>query len=137
MKVIALYEGRVTVGLTGEVREGEPHVLCNAFRPTVRQIIAVVTVHEAREGMAIVGRWSQLGVLQQAIQGLTPEGRIVSEGGCELRDVAADHSAHACLTLTPTAPLPTDSYLLQVFVDDKLARTLAFSIQAEPPAVSP
>lgn len=126
------FSGSISVGLTDSVPETGSYTLKNAFPRNIKEIIAVVELAGAREGTAVRGEWYQLGTLQIEAQGIKPRGALISEAGFELSNETIDpetHTGGGRLRLVPNAPLPPDSYLLRVYVDDQLARTVGFVIQ--------
>lgn len=128
----AEYNGDITVGLTDVVPASGTYTLKNVFSPSVREIIAVVQLEDAKAGTDVRGEWFQLGTLQVQAEGVTPHGAPISSAGFELGSDTIDTATGrggGRLRLTPNAPLPQDSYLLRVYVDNKLAKTVGFVVQ--------
>jgi hypothetical protein len=132
IKVVELHQGTVNVSLTDRP-VSRPITIRNVFPPEVSRITALVRVEGAQPGMEILGRWTQLGVVQTKTEGLTPEGALVSEASFTMTPAAIrrNGTGGGRLYFTPNQPLPPDSYLLQVFVDGRLARTLGFVVVAQ------
>jgi hypothetical protein len=126
------YNGDITVGLTDVVPASGTYTLKNVFPPGIREILAVVQLEDAEPGTEVRGDWFQLGTLQIQAEDVTPHGALISSAGFELTSDTIDSATGrggGRLRLVPNAPLPPDSYVLRVYVDDKLARTVGFVVQ--------
>src|SRR5688572_9325348 len=139
------FDGSVAVGLTEAIGANGAFTIRNVFAPDVPEVLAVVQVEEARAGMEIKGEWHQLATLHHRAENQTPEGIKVSEAGFKLDEAtiaAEDQRGGGILRLVPNAPLPEDSYLLRVYVDGRLAKTVGFVVSRQaslldPPAALP
>jgi hypothetical protein len=126
------YSGDITVGLTDVVPASGSYTLKNIFPPSIREILAVVQLEDAESGTEVRGDWYQLGTLQMQAEGVTPQGALISSAEFELTADTIDTASGrggGRLRLVPNAPLPPDSYVLRVYVDDKLAKTVGFVVQ--------
>jgi hypothetical protein len=126
-----LYEGQVTVGLTDNVPASGTYVLQNIYNPNVREILAIVQIENADPGVEVIGRWYQMGVIQQRAENITPEGGLISEAGFEITNESINAESGrggGRLTLRPNAPLPEDSYEVRVYIDGKLAKIAPFVV---------
>ena len=144
-----LYSGQVTVGITDNVPASGTFNIVNVYPPSVREITAVVQVENAKDGMEVEGRWYQLGTIQQKAKNLTPEGLLISQASFKLSSDSVNKDTKlggGRLRFIPNAALPVDSYLLKVYVDGKLAKTVGFVVlatqqtapaPAQPPAPAP
>jgi hypothetical protein len=126
----ATFGGQVTVGLTDNVPASGTYVLQNIYNPNVREILAIVQIENVKEGTEVIGRWYQMGVIQQRAPNITAEGALISEAGFEVSkdSINTENRGGGRLSLRPNAPLPEDSYMLKVYVDGKLAKTQPFVI---------
>jgi hypothetical protein len=125
-----LFDGQVTVGLTDNVPASGTYVLQNIYNPNVREILAIVQIEDAEEGTEVIGRWYQMGVIQQRAPNVTAEGALISEAGFTVSgdSINAEGRGGGRLSLRPNSTLPEDSYELRVYVDGKLARTSPFVV---------
>lgn len=126
-----IYQGQVTVGLTDNVPATGTYVLQNIYNPNVREILAVVQIENATEGTEVIGRWYQMGVIQQKAPNVTAEGALISEAGFKVSkdSISAETKrGGGRLSLRPNSTLPEDSYELRVYIDGKLARTQPFVV---------
>lgn len=129
-----LFEGQVSVGLTDNVPASNQYVLQNIYHPRVREIIAIVQIDDAKEGAEVIGKWYQMGVIQQRVPNLTAEGILISERGFTVETITAEGRGAGRLTLVPNNPLPEDSYELRVYIDGKLAKVAPFVVSQIIPA---
>jgi hypothetical protein len=130
-----VYKGDITVGLTDNVPTGSPYVIQNIYNPNVRQIIAVVSIANAKTGTKVEGQWFQMHVFDAGNQkrdtSLPPTGTLVTKAGFEISSDAINQDTKrggGRLTLSPSAPLPEDSYKLLVYVDGKLSKEQPFVV---------
>ncbi len=125
------FKGDITVGLTDNVPASGTYVLQNIYNPNVREILAVVQIENAKSGSEVIGRWYQMGVIQQKAPNIDATGALVSEAGFKMSgdNISPDTKrGGGRLSLRPNAPLPEDSYELRVYVDGKLAKTQPFVV---------
>jgi hypothetical protein len=135
-----LYNGRVTLLLTDNVAAVSGLQRKNQFSPTVPAIDAYLTLANAKSGQKIVGRWYQLGTLVPEAAAGEQIGHEITANNYAIVQPDVDNLTHAGsvhLRLVPSAPLPQDSYMLRVFVDDKLAKTVGFIVSGQAPPASP
>ena len=136
--ITSFYKGNITVGMTDNVPADGHYVIQNVYNPKGQQIMAGVQIEGAKSGTTVLGRWYQMGVIQQKAANLTPEGALISEAGFTMDNnaIAQDTKVGGGrLRLVPNAPLPEDSYMLRVFVDGKLAKTETFVVSNLVPAL--
>jgi hypothetical protein len=121
-----LYKGAITVGLTDNIPASGTYVVQNIYNPNVRQIIAVITVDNAKVGTKVEGQWYQMHVFPRK-DALTPEpeGALVTAAGFQ---VSNKDNTQGRVTLTPNTPLPEDSYEIRIYVDGKLAKVQPFVV---------
>jgi hypothetical protein len=138
-----VFNGDITVGLTDNVPTGSPYVIQNIYNPNVRQIIAVVSIANAKPGMTVEGQWYQMHVFEAGNQNrdttLPPTGTLVTKAGFEISQDSINSSTQrggGRLTFSPTSPLPEDSYKLLVYVDGKLAKEQPFVVSRLVPGPS-
>jgi hypothetical protein len=144
------FDGDVAVGLTDTIGANGAFTIRNVFAPNVREVLAIVQIENAKSGTEIKGEWLQLATLQPRAANQTPEGIKVSEAGFKLEQSAINAESGrggGTLRLVPNAPLPEDTYLLRVYVNGELAKTVGFVVSrqaalldqpgAQPPAAPP
>jgi hypothetical protein len=127
----SVYTGPITVEISDNIPQTGTFTRKSVYPPEVREVVALVRVDNARAGMKITSRWYQLGTLQN-LANLGPHGFLVTETEYVLKagDIGGERkTGETRVRLIPNAPLPEDAYVLRVYIDGKLARTVGFIIR--------
>jgi hypothetical protein len=119
---------------------GEPVSPTRVFAPNVPQIISVVSLENVESGADVSGRWFQLNV-----QDVPPDGLEILKSDVKLaEDNVKEGRSIVRFTLPGKAQgLPEDAYLLRVYVNGDVVRTMGFVVagaggaSAPAPAPSP
>jgi hypothetical protein len=111
----------------------------NVFPKSTQRIYASIVFRDAKPGMNVLGRWYQLSVMDAP-----PNGKEVTSGGLTLEDVnIVQGTARVALSQTTTDGFPLGDWLVRVYVNGTLVRTMGFvvlpdaGISPEPPPPAP